>query len=284
VFCDAVGRVIETLPEGESVWGVTSLDNHLYVLRGNKSSEQIEVYNIDSYRLLHSLTVPGLGDGWDIVACRHNRCAYISDSSHNYVHRVALSDATVTHWPVNDTPLGLALTYTQGVLLTCAAVCKIKEFSTDGQLLHVLTLSQDVVPPWHEIQLSSGQFIVCHGGVFNDQLHRVCLIGSDGRVVKSFGRPNGSGSQQTNLPRRMAVDRNEFVFVVDEDNYRVLLLSPQLTYVRDVVSHKQLKWWPRRVHLDYDRRRLYVAECDTVGKGRVVVTTNNVKTHPHELH
>jgi len=269
-----VGRVIQTLPEGEPVWGVTSLDNHLYVLRENKSSEQIEVYDIDSYRLLRYLTVPELGIRRDIVACRHNRCAYISDWSHNSVHRVALSDATVTQWPVNDKPAGLSLTYTHGVLVTCWEVHKIKEFSTDGQLLHVLTLPQDVVSPLHTIQLSSEQFVVCHGDA---QLHRVCLIGSDGSVVKSFGGPPGSGSQQMNMPVHLAVDRNEFVFVVDMNNDRVLLLSSQLTYVRDVVSREQLRWKPIRVHLDSGRGRLYVADNEykhsKFTAGRVVVVS-----------
>jgi len=274
--CDAVGRVIQTLPEGEPVWGLTSLDNHLYVLLGKKSSEQIEVYDIDSYRLLRCLTVPGLGAKNDIVACRHNRCAYISDYSHNSVHRVALPDATVTHWPVNDTPARLSLTNTHGVLVSCHVVRKIKEFSTDGQLLHVLTLSQDVVSPLHTIQLSSGQFIVCHGEVA-DQIHRVCLIGSDGSVVKSFGGPQGSDSQHMDVPAHMAVDRNEFVFVVDVNNHRVLLLSSQLTYVCDVVSGEQLKWRPLRVHLDSDRGRLYVAVNELKGSkyraGRVIVVS-----------
>jgi len=255
-----VGRVIQTLPEGEPVWGVTSLDNNLYVLRDNKSSEQIEVYDIDSYHLLRHLTVPGLGIAYDMVACRHNRCAYISDFTHDSIHRVALSGATVTHWPVNDTPARLSLTYRHGVLVSCREVRKIKEFSTDGQLLHVLTLPQDVVSPRHTIQLSSGQFIVCHGN-HDDPLHRVCLIGSDGSVVKSFGGPApDSGSQHLHTPAHMAVDRNEFVFVADVNNDRVLLLSPQLTYVRDVVSREQCRWGPLRVHLDSDRRRLYVVD------------------------
>jgi len=268
-----VGRVIQTLPEGEPVVGVTSLDNHLYVLRGNKSSEQIEVYDIDSYRLVRSLTVPGLGIREDIIACGYNRCAYISDRSHNSVHRVALPDATATHWPVNDKPERLSLTYTQGVLVTSLKVRKIKEFSTDGQLLHELTLPQDVVSPWHAVQLSSEQFIVCH--VFPS--HRVCLIGSDGSVVKSFGGPKGSGSQQMNVPVHMAVDRNEFVFVVDMNNRRVLLLSPQITFVREVVSLDQCQWGPKRVHLDSDRGRLYVTDNEFKdGKytaGRVVVVS-----------
>jgi len=253
--------------------GMTSLDNHLYVLRANKSSEQIEVYDIDSYRLVRALTVPGLGDlVQDIVACRHNRCAYISDRSHDSIHRVALSDAAATCWPVDDKPAHLSLTYTHGVLVTCREVRKIKEFSTDGQLLYVLTLPQDVVSPWHAVQLSSGQFIVCHGFPA-DPLHRVCLIGSDGSVVKSFGGSPGSGSQQMNVPIDMVVDRNGFVFVVDVYNRRVLLLSPRLTYVREI----SLGGRPARLHLDSDRGRLYVAgnekRDDRMTAGRVVVVS-----------
>ena len=276
--CDAVGRVIQTLPEGESIYGVTSLENRLYLLRGNKSSEQIEVYDIDSYDLLRCLTVRNLvpRDIDDIVACGHNRCAYISDHSQSSVHRVALPDAVVTRWPVNDKPARLSLTATHSVLVTCDKDRQVKEFSTDGQLLQVLTLPQDVVSPWHTIQLSSGEFIVCHGNR-DDQLHRVCLIGSDGSVVNSYGGPRGSGRQQMDVPAHLTVDRNEFVFVVDLNNCRVLLLSPMLTYVREVMSRKQLRWKPLRVHLDSDRRRLYVADNEfKLGKftaGRVAVVS-----------
>jgi len=68
-----VGRVIQTLPEREPVRGVTSLDNRLYVLRGNKTSEQVEVYDIDSSQLLHCLSVPRLRGPSDIIACAYNR-------------------------------------------------------------------------------------------------------------------------------------------------------------------------------------------------------------------
>jgi len=262
--------------------GVTSLDNHLYVLRANKSSEQIEVYDIDSYGLLDYLTVPELGAGNDIVACGrgHNRCAYISDKPYKSVHRVALSDATVTHWPVNDEPAGLSLTRTHGVLVTCRKVRKIKEFSTDGQLLHVLTLPQDAVSPRHAIQLPGGEFVVCHG-LPADPLHRVCLLGSDGSLATSFGGPQGSGSEQMHVPTHVAVDTNEFVFVADTNNRRVLLLSPPLTYVRQVVSREHLRWWPVRLHLDSDRGRLHVADNERSDgrwiSGRVVVV--NIQTY-----
>ena len=61
--------MVETLPR-QPVCGVTSLKSSLYVLR-DKSSEQIEIYDIDSYNLLRCVTVPELRDGagCDIVAC-----------------------------------------------------------------------------------------------------------------------------------------------------------------------------------------------------------------------
>jgi len=55
----------------------------------------------------------------------------------------------------------------------------------------------------------------------------------------------------------------------------VLLLSPALTYVREVVSSEQLTWKPIRLFLDDDIHQLYVADNKWDGKkftaGRVVV-------------
>jgi len=278
--CDAVGRVIQTLPEREPVFGVTSLDNRLYVLRGFKASEQVEVYDIDSSQLLHCLTVPGLRGPHGITACAYNRCAYISDWSQQSVHRVALPgpDAAVMQWPVHDEPARLSISVRHGVLVSCFKVHKLKEFSKDGELLQTVDLSQDVLSPLHAIQLCSGEYIVCHGHL-EDPVHRVCLIGSDGQVVKSYGGLQGSGSQQMYVPAQLAVDRNGFVFVVDVNNRRVLLLSPALTYMREVVTWTDghIVVYPVRVHLDVDRQRLYVADREYKdGKftaGRVVVVS-----------
>ena len=265
--------MIQTLAEGEPVRGVTSLDNHLYVLRGNKSSKQVEVYDIDSFSLQCCLTVPGLANAVDIVACEHYHCAYISDASGQFVHRLALPDAAITQWPVDDSPACLSVTVKHDVLVTCRKVCKIKEFTTYGKLLREVEPS--VSSPWHSVQLSSGELIVCHGYLVNTS-HRVCMIGSDGQIVKSHGRSVGSFSEQLNTPAYMAVDGNDFLFVVDRNNWRVLLLSPGLKYVRKVTSQEQLKWKPYRLSLDIKRRRLYVAvnehlKMGDYTAGRVIV-------------
>jgi len=277
--CDAVGHVLHALNVGDPVLGVKSLDNLLYVLRGVQSFAQIKVYDMeDSYHLQRWLSVPRLMavndmSACDMTVCAHNRCAYISDPSNNCIHRVELPYGDdVTNWPVNDKPACFSVTDTHSVLVTCDQVRKIKEFSTHGSLLREIELPQDVTSPHHTVQLSNGQFIVCHGSR-DDPVHRVCLIGSDGNVVKSFGGPKGSGSQQMNVPCHLAVDENGFVFVADRNNYRVLLLSPELTYVRDVVSRDQLKWLPLRLFLDVQTRRLYVADSKWIFRGRVIVVS-----------
>jgi len=69
------------------------------------------------------------------------------------------------------------------------------------------------------------------------------------------------------IPYHLAVDGNGFVYAVDLGNSQVVLLSPELTYVRDVALRAQLEWhsvgWgPVRLFLDADKGRLYVAESE----------------------
>jgi len=106
----------------------------------------------------------------------------------------------------------------------------------------------------------------------------VCMISADGRhIVHSHGGQPGSDTGQYHMPAHLAVDNDEFVFVVDMYNRRVTLLSPTLRYTRQVVSRDQLKWGPFRVYVDTQKRFLYVADNEWNDEdndwiaGRVVV-------------
>ena len=255
-----MGQVVHTLPEEQPVFGVTSLADEVYVLR-SEDRDQLEVYDVINYDFKRFVTVPDLRGFIDLTACEHYRCAYIANHIDKCVHRLEVQGA-VTRWAVNDKPAGLSVNAAHNVLVTCREVRKIKEFSSHGNFVREVTLPGDVVNPWHAIQLTSGQFIVCHGRL-TDSVHRVCKTSVDGRdTVQSHGGQRGSDTDQYDLPRYLAVDNNEFVFVADVVNRRVMLLSPTLGYVREVVSRDKLKWGPRRLHLDIQRRRLYVAEYE----------------------
>jgi len=253
-----VGQVVHTLPEGPPVWGITSLAGEIYLLRW-KERDQVEVYDVISYRLQRRLTVPDAKGFNDMTSCEHYHCVYIADDIIACIHRLDEQGAA-TRWPVNDKPWGLSVNAAHSLLVACLDVRKIKEFSSHGDLLRKLTLPDDVISPFHTIQLTTGQLVVCHG-YDDDALNRVCMISADGRhIVHSHGGQPGSDTGQYCLPVHLAVDNNEFVFVADVGNRRVTLLSPTLQYVRQVVSSDKLKWHPHRLYLDVQRRRLYVAE------------------------
>ena len=271
-----MGQLVHTLPEGELVLGVTSLAGEIYLVRA-KEREQVEVYDVITYRLQHRLTVRNLQGLTDMTSCGHFHCVYISDRIVKCVHRLDVQ-GTCTRWPVNDIPWGLSVNAANAaheVVVACRDVHKIKVFSSRGQFRRELTLPDDVISPWHAILSRSGQFIVCHGFP-GDPVHRVCVISADGRhIVHKHGGQRGSNIDQYNVPAHLAVDDNEFVFVADVNNRRVTLLSPTLEYVRQVASRYELKWHPRRLYLHKQQRLLYVADSELEdGKstsGRVVV-------------
>jgi len=255
---------------------VTSLGEEIYLLRPKKGVDEVEVYDVISYRLLRCLTVPNIRGFSDMTSCKHFRCLYISDHIVECIHRLDLQGNS-TQRPVNDIPVGLSVNADHNLIVTCRRVRKIKEFSPRGDLLRDVTLPDDVINPWHAIQLTNGQFIVCHGE-HGAPMNRVCKVSEDGgHIINSHGGQPGSNIGQYNEPIHLAVNDNEFVFVVDVFNRRVTLLSPTLDYKRQVVSSDQFKWLPFRLCLDVQRRRLYVTEIEVKdGKftaGRVVMFT-----------
>jgi len=263
-----VGQVVHTLAEGEPVCGVTLLADKVYVLRW-KERDQVEVYDVNNYRLQRRLTVPNFRGFADMTSCEHYSCVYIASYGGECIHRLDVQ-GTVTQWAVNDQPWGVSVNAAHNVLVTCRDVRKIKEFRSHGDLLRELTLPDDVISPSHVIQTRNGEFIVCHGDR-DDAVHRVCKNSPDGRhIIKSHGGQRGSDIGQYDMPRHLTVDNNEFVFVADFYNQRVTLLSPTLDYIRKIVSRDDLKWRPDRLCLDTHRRRLYVTDNEGFA-GRVVV-------------
>ena len=271
-----VGQVVHTLPEGEPVVGVTSLGDAIFVLRW-KTKDQVELYDIVTYKLLSRMTVPNAHGFADMTSCEYYQCAYIADHKIMCVHRLDVGGRVtrVSQWPVEDKPRSLVVNAAHSVLVTCDVVRKIKEFSSHGKLIRQISLCCEVINPMHAIELTTGQFVVCHGN-HGDSVNRVCLLDTDGRsIIHSHGGQPGSDTDQYHGPVRLALDYYGFVFVADINNQRVTLLSPTLNYMRQVVANNQLKGDPLRLCVDIHRHRLYVADNewkdDRHTAGRVVV-------------
>ena len=240
------------------VRGVTSVDDELFVLV-DRDDNQVAVYNINDYKRLRHLHLPGLNRHIynDMTSCTRHKCLYVSNNSSKCIHRFDLSSSEVCEWSVPGTPRGLSVTPNCNLLVTCGGqTSKLVELSAEsGQCVHKIELQSDIESLWHAVKLTSGQFVICHG-IWDRDLHRVCLVDEEGKVTLSYGGQHGSDIGELSCPYYLAVDEDsQFMFVADNCNHRVVFLSPTLEFVRyisDELRH------PYRLHFHHTTRRLYV--------------------------
>ena len=95
------------------------------------------------------------------------------------------------------------------------------------------------------------------------------VVNMSGSIIQCYGGAAGSGDEQLNYPRYLAVDRYGNVLVADSGNHRVVFLSPSLTRLGYItVPGHELKE-PSALHLNLLTHRLYIGEY--TGTGRVLV-------------
>lgn len=243
---------------------MTSLNNELYVARTDLSD--VEVYDIYSFNRLRTQSIRGLGVAVDMASCIHHHCVYIADQLYGVVHRITTRRPTASEsgvvelqqWPVGDRPAGLSVNSSTNVLVTCPDSRRIKEFSSKGKPLRSIQLATDFVNVTHAVQLASDRLVVSHGDS-TDSVCRICIVDTEGKIIRSYGGRRGSGRGQLDSPIRVAVCG--FVFVLDFGNRRVLRLGPSLRGAGEVISTGSAGLnWPLRMWLDDELGRLYVAD------------------------
>jgi len=253
---------------------VTSLGEDVFILRAY-NPQKIEVYDNKNktFTLQGHITVPGLGDAcYGLVACSYNKCLYASDNGNDSVHRVELSRSNaVMKWSVARYPRGLSVNSEHNLIVLSADESKLQIFTTHGTLLQTIQLQANVEYAWHAVQLpNTSQFLVSDSGV--NSLHRLCLVGADGAVVRSYGRRAGSELMQMNCPGGLAIDREGRVLVTDTFNDRLLVIDQSLSSAHEMtVSVDGDLKCPRSLWYDQSRRRLYIGKWDD---GRVIVIGN----------
>ena len=244
--------------------------DQVFLVRSN--TPEVEMYDTATLTLQRCLAVSGLATPNDMTSCVKYNCLYIADigdtnGTNRFIHRVALN-GTTSKWPLTDKPTRLSVTPDgSNVIVTFDEVRKLQEYTRHGDLVREILLQEDMVHPWHAVQLTSGQFVVSHGWA-SDPLHRVCLVDTKGRVTKYFGGPPGSAVRQMHAPAHHAVDQDGSILVVDLNNARVLLLSASLDDVKELVPRRDdtKRWFPLRQCLDERNGVLYVIENEWDGK------------------
>lgn len=186
--------LVHVIPRGSVDAGVESLelyDDKLFV--GRETGAQVEVYDATTWSLQRRLSIVGLGDRvYGLAACDYNKCLYVSDNSYNCVHTVDLSTYDVVlKWSVAAGPWGLSINAARGVLVACNGANRIQEYSLEGSLKREICITG--LSPFHGIRMSDEQILVSHYG-------SVSTIGTDGRVINSYGDRQRSEDGQLSYP------------------------------------------------------------------------------------
>jgi len=261
-----LAHVVPSTGRGECVTAVTSLGDHVFILRW--AIQQVLVYDARTFKLQRRISIPSLCCLWGLAACAHYKCLYVSDGvCKSVIHRVELpDDTTLTKWSVADSPRGLSVNMEHNVVVASYEMNKIEEYTTHGSLVREITLQAGVRSPFHAVQLSSGHFAVSQ---FTSP-GAVSVVGADGQAVRCCRPSQTSAVGKMLYPRSLAVTKNDDILVADRDNDRIISISSSLRSAQvlhlPVDSGIQVPWG---LCLDESRGRVYVGEGG--GSFRVLV-------------
>jgi len=241
----------------QQVVAAAVLDNELYAIA--KSSPEILVCDAVSFRSRGVITIPGIGQTncVDMTACSFYRCLYIADAQNTSIIRLEMPSKH-EKWPVDDinTDSVISVTSSHDLLVLCGKSNKLKLFGTDGVLRSTIALEPGHVTCALEFT-TPGQYLVTHGRD-SDPLHRVCIVNSEGRILRAYG--GFKGSYMLHNPSGVAVDNDGFVYVDDEANDRLVVLTSALEFIQSLPSvfPKSLSSFHRRMKMD-DLKHVYVS-------------------------
>ena len=249
-----------------SVSAVTSLGDEVFAVRCD--SEDVEVYDAETFTLLRHITVPELGSRcYGLAACAVYHCLYASDEHKSSIHRVELSGGNaVKKWSVARWPNGLSVNKKHNLVVACEWANTLKEYTTHGSLVGEICLQAGVRYPFHAIQLSTGHYVVSQW-----TSPGVVSIVEEGREdVHSYGEAQASDVGEMRCPRSLAVTKNDDILVADKSNNRILSIIRSTGRVQELaLSVDGGIQGPCGLCLDELRGRLYVGEWG--GQHRVLV-------------
>jgi len=254
-----------------AVQGIATDDSYLYLVR--EDSDRVDVFKTSNMTKTGYITIGVMEHPRGLVACPHYGCLYIAECMYaddysirhsTYIHRIELSDRSSKGWGAIGKPGGISLTRSHNLLLTLDfsventhGLNQIHEYTTHGELMRKISLDASIDYPVQSIELSTGQFVVCHHG---DSLHRVCIVDLDGQIMRSYGSAGGSTNGRLNWPCWVIVNKNDDILIADTKNNRIQIISTSLNYIGDVTVPGYRLFEPYRLHIDELKSRLYISE------------------------
>lgn len=251
------------------ITGLSILDNELFVA---STSDVVQVYDLRMLTFKRQWCVEKVTSIMDMKASGRNKYFYLLCSCRSdcefinvYMLRCSAKGEVIDKWKLYsecENVAQISVTDESNVLLTNGN--QLTEYSPKGVPILVIPLKwgSNIYHVSHGIKLTSDHFLICLS------LQRVCMVDTDGNILKYFGEVGRSDKVSNPIYRylEMAADGN--ILVADKFNRSLLILSSNLEFIQELSPHKSkypfdqsmTKSRPKKLMLDEANGRLFVAE------------------------
>ena len=217
-----------------------------------------------------------------------NKCVYVSGYQNDSICRIPLVQGENAipskKWSVFSgqkpaaVQVSLSMESNGNIIVVSLEVNWLEEYNSNGELLRKIKLqnSDDYAHIQHAVKRADGYYVLVHGWK-EDKYHRVCLVDGNGGLKAGYGHSKGDAvgdEGQLNTPTHLAVDKNDFVLVTDYNNHRIILLDPDLKFVKVLITTEAGLYRPCRLVLEERQEnelRLCVGEDRKEPRARITV-------------
>ena len=235
------------------VRGITAISKEMFIVCAKLN--EVQVYDIETSAFKMKFPVGGLHNPWSITA--NDNALFISETESGTIHRVEVPGKSTMKWTIGGSYGRLSITKQGSILVTNNN--KLCEYTVDGILKRKIILDLEMRDLHHAIHLENDNFLISH---VNGKMHRVCLVNTRGKLIRSYGGSSGFGKGQLYHPEQLIVDQNSHIFVPCFGDKRVVFLTSQLKFVKNVIPSSTNISCISTIYLDEYLGQLYVADSN----------------------
>ena len=191
------------------------------------------------YNRLDDIEVKELEYPRDIAACSVSKSLYISDKLNCCVWRVASDKPNTVCKLIGNVTEGMTLQVMSDGNILLINELELVTYKPDGTRMSALKLPEEIKEPVRAIEKSSKSFIVCYG--MSPGIHKVCELSKAGNILREYGSSSGSETFQMDWPVYATMDQDGRLFVLDANNFRILLLDSKLRLQRVLLTRTEDK-------------------------------------------
>ena len=186
---------------------------------------------------------------------------YISDC-YGMAYRVEIPSRKQTNWLVSPGIHTVSTTQQGHVLIASGCTNRLFEYESTGVLRRIIPLHRSIKGLKGIQHFDDNRYVLSH---VDKDVHRVCLVDDRGAIIKGCGGKPGYGKGRWINPHRFHVTRLGFILVADYRNGRVVLLNPNLEFVKEIIPRIPNSTFPNHsfvftLFFDEDRGELLVSD------------------------